>query len=189
MPSNPVIILTELDRLLTQPVELTIFGASALNLGFSGGVGEKTRDVDLVIPSEDIPTIDANMDFWEAKKQLNENLEHQGLYIYHVFEDHQIILTEDWASKRVPLFLPMLEKITAFRPSTEDLLLSKMMRSDGEDKEHMRFLLKEGNFSDEFILNLFKRAKIPDMQEIKDIFSSLKDWIRSENDRLNINRS
>ena len=57
MPSNPIIILTELNRLLTQRVELNIFGASALNLGYSGNIGEKTRDVDLIIPAEDAPKI------------------------------------------------------------------------------------------------------------------------------------
>jgi len=189
MPSNPVIILTEFDRLLTQPVELNIFGASALNLGYSGDLGEKTRDVDLIIPKEDIPAIEANVEFWEAKEQLNKNLGSQGLYISHIFEYHQIILTEDWVEKRVPIRLPMLEHIKAFRPSTEDLLLTKMMRGDTEDKKHINFLLREGRFSNEFLLQLYERAQLPDIQEIREIFSSLKDWVRSENDRIQIHRS
>ncbi len=109
--------------------------------------------------------------------------------ISHIFEYHQIILTEDWVEKRVPIRLPMLEHIKAFRPSTEDLLLTKMMRGDTEDKKHINFLLREGRFSDEFLLQLYERAQLPDIQEIREIFSSLKDWVRSENDRIQIHRS
>lgn len=184
MPSNPIIILTELNRLLNQQVELNIFGASALNLGFSGNIGEKTRDVDLIIPAEDVPKVEANMDFWDAKERLNRNLEEQDLYISHVFEDRQIILTKDWVSRRVPIHLPLLDRITAFRPSTEDLLLSKMMRNDAEDKHHITFLLQQGGFSDGFLQDLFNRADIPDIQEIRDIFSALQGWVRAENNRL-----
>jgi len=183
MPSNPEIILNELNLLLSKPVELTIFGASALNLGFPGNLGEQTRDVDLIIPAKDAPKIGANMDFWNAQVELNRRLEPDGLYMTHIFDDRQVILTKEWADARVPIDLPICDKIIAYRPSTSDLILTKMMRNDTEDKEHISFLLKQEEFTDERLFALFNDAVLPNEPIIRDIFSSMKNWVRAENDR------
>jgi hypothetical protein len=184
MSSNPEIILNELNLLLSKPFELTIFGASALNLGFPGNMGELTRDVDLVIPAKDAPEIDVNEDFWKAQVELNKRLEPDGLYMTHIFNDHQVVLTKEWVRARVSVDLPTCDKIIAFRPSTSDLILTKMMRNDMEDKEHISFLLKQEEFTDERLLTLFSNAVLPDEPIIRDIFSSMKNWVRAENDRL-----
>jgi hypothetical protein len=183
MRSNPEIILLELDRLLQKPVELTIFGSSALNLAYPGDVGELTRDIDLIIPAHDIPRVNENMDFWEAQTALNERLKPAGLYMTHIFEDHQVILTKDWVRNRVPIAVPFCSKVSAFRPSTGDLILTKMMRNDSEDKEHVSFLLRQEAFSDAQLCELFKSALVPDVPEIATAFLNMKNWVRFENDR------
>ena len=50
--NNPLRILQTLDRHLTQPAELTIFGRAALALGFcdSPPVVATTHDVDAILP-------------------------------------------------------------------------------------------------------------------------------------------
>ena len=81
--SNPQRILRTLDRYLSAPAELTIFGRAALALGFPNGPRDfaATRDVDAILPLQWLAAADENIDFWEAQQKTNEELASSGLCI------------------------------------------------------------------------------------------------------------
>lgn len=56
----------------------------------------------------------------------------------HLFQEEQIILSPDWSDKTILLELG-LNHIQVSRPSTLDLILTKMMRGDKYDLEEIGF--------------------------------------------------
>jgi len=96
--NNPLHILQTLDRHLTVPMELTLFGRAALALGYAGSpaVFATTRDVDAILPLSWLEAADENRDFWQAQQRTNEELEPKGLYLTHLFREVEVILTPDW---------------------------------------------------------------------------------------------
>ncbi len=88
--NNPLKILQTFDRHLTRPAELTIFGRSALALGYPNPPGdcEATLDVDGIIP---LSSGEPDEEFWLAQ-QANKELRNRGLYITHLFSELDIIL-------------------------------------------------------------------------------------------------
>jgi hypothetical protein len=117
--NNPLRILHTLDRHLTAPAELTVFGRAALVLGYPGAPScfAATRGVDAILPVQWLAAADGNLDFWQAQQKTNAELEPSGLYITHLFRELEIILTPDWLARRVPLSLG-LARLRVFRPST-----------------------------------------------------------------------
>jgi hypothetical protein len=87
--SNPLRILQTLDRHLTGPAEMTLFGRAALALGFSAAPAEfhNTRDVDAILPLEWLSSPDENIDFWLAQQSTNAELSRDGLYLTHLFRE------------------------------------------------------------------------------------------------------
>lgn len=63
--NNPLRILQTLDRHLTKPAEITIFGRAALALGFpnSPAAFATTHDVDAILPLGWLAAEDQNLDF------------------------------------------------------------------------------------------------------------------------------
>ena len=132
--NNPLHILQTLDRHLTKPAEITVFGRAALVLGFAGSpaVFATTRDVDAILPLAWLEAEDENADFWQAQQKTNAELASSGLYITHLFRELEVILTPDWISRRVRVTLA-LSKLVVFRPAALDLILTKMARGDEND--------------------------------------------------------
>jgi hypothetical protein len=87
--SNPVRILTTLDRHLSLPAEITLFGRSAIALGFSHSPDyyHNTLDVDGILPLDWLEPTDGHQDFWQAVQQTNLELESEGLYLTHLFRE------------------------------------------------------------------------------------------------------
>src|SRR5262249_4750391 len=79
--NNPLRILQTLDRHLTKPAEITLFGRAALALGYSNCPPEfaTTQDVDGILPLPWLAADDENLDFWEAQQKTNAELEPEGL--------------------------------------------------------------------------------------------------------------
>jgi hypothetical protein len=169
--NNPLHILQTLDRHLTQPAEITIFGRAALALGFpnSPAAFATTHDVDAILPLGWLAAEDENMDFWQAQQKTNVELESSGLYITHLFRELEIILTPDWLSRRVRVPLN-LRKLTVFRPAALDLILTKMARGDENDLADIRFLLQQEPPSTAQLQAAFTRARMPDVPEIQELF-------------------
>lgn len=173
--NNPLRILETLDRHLTQPAELTIFGRAALALGFENSplIFTTTQDVDAILPLSWLSAPDENVDFWEAQQKTNAELEPSGLYITHLFRELEIILTPDWLANRVPI-KTSLARLSVLRPATVDLILSKMARGDENDLSDIQFLLQREEMSAVKIQSAFERARVPDVPEIRDLFKSVQ---------------
>jgi hypothetical protein len=166
--NNPLEILRTLDRHLPKLAELTMFGRSALALGFPGSPPDygTTHDVDGIIP---LTTEEPDLDFWTAQQATNADLKNRGLYITHLFSELDVILQSDWQSRRVALQLP-LTKLKVYRPATVDLVLTKMARADDQDLEDIRFLLSQEPISPRELQAAFARARVPDVAEIRELF-------------------
>ena len=177
--NNPLHILQTLDRHLTNPAEITIFGRAALALGFqnSPAAFATTQDVDAILPLAWLADEDKNLDFWEAQQKTNAELESSGLYITHLFRELEIILTPDWLTRRVRVLLD-LGKLTVFRPATLDLILTKMARGDENDLSDIRFLIQQEVISVEQLRTAFNLARVPDVLEIRELFQAAQPKVR-----------
>lgn len=169
--SNPLRILAALDGHLTVPAELTVFGRAALALGFPNALESfhQTRDVDAILSFEWLSAKDENIDFWLAQQQTNTELSEDGLYLTHLFRESEVILLPDWSVHRVKL-RPPFARLKVYRPSTTDLILTKMARGDAQDLEDIRFLLKQEPLSANDLAQAFARARVPDVPEIHELF-------------------
>ena len=169
--NNPLHILQVLDRHLTVPAEITIFGRAALALGYANSPAAfaTTRDVDAILPLSWLAATDENLDFWQAQQATNAELEPEGLYITHLFRELEIILTPDWLTRRVRIFVG-LRSLTVFRPATLDLVLTKMARGDQNDLDDIRFLLRQESITPDQLRAAFARARVPDVPEIRELF-------------------
>ena len=179
MTSNPQRILQVLDGHLRAPFTLYVYGRSALALGYpnSPAAVQGTMDVDAILPAKDILEIEANDDFWRAQELTNRDLDESGLYFTHLFEDRQVILTPDWLNRTVPIELTSLRHLKLHRPSTEDLILTKMMRVDPQDREDIAFLLRQADYDQSKLTHALANAVIPPIKEIGEAFQRNKDWL------------
>jgi hypothetical protein len=71
----------------------------------------------------------------------------------------------------------VLRLLSLYRPATEDLLLTKMMRIDPQDRADIRFLLAQLKPSKEEIEVLLQSARIPDIPEIQKAFDDNSNWL------------
>jgi hypothetical protein len=169
--NNPLKILQALDKELTAPAELTLFGRAAMALGYPGAPAAMgaTSDVDAILPLAWLEAGDAHLDFWQAQQRANTQLAPEGLYFTHLFRESEVILTPDWLKHRVrmPADLP---RLTLFRPSNLDLILTKMARGDENDLADIRFLLQREALTEERLRAGFERARVPDVPEIRELF-------------------
>lgn len=178
--SNPLKILEALDKFLHSPFELIVYGRSALALGYTNPPSDflVTMDVDAILPSKDLQAIEANDDFWEAQEKVNETFADTGLYFTHLFEEKQVILSSGWYDAIVPLNAFGFKWISLKRPSTSDLILTKMMRVDPQDREDMQFLMGQDDFSRTEFNECMKDAVCPNVPEIEDAFKENSEWIK-----------
>jgi hypothetical protein len=169
--NNPLRILQTLNSHLKKPTELTLFGRAALALGFENSppVFATTQDVDAILPLAWLAAEDENLDFWEAQQKTNAELEPDGLYITHLFRELEVILTPDWLSGRAPVPIE-LGTLALFRPSTVDLILTKMARGDENDLADIRFLLQQEKILPDQLRSAFLRARVPEVAEIRELF-------------------
>lgn len=169
--NNPLHILQTLDRHLTQLAELTLFGRAALALGYTGAPAafSATHDVDAILPLAWLAAEDDNADFWLAQQRTNVELQPEGLYLTHLFRELEVILTPDWLKSRVRLG-NSFQRLTLFRPSTLDLILTKMARGDENDLNDIHFLLRQEPMTADVLRAAFNRARVPDVPEIRELF-------------------
>jgi hypothetical protein len=177
--NHPEHILRTLDRHLLAPTRLILYGRAALALGFPQPCAEfhTTLDVDAILPEVEMEAIDADEQFWCAVERTNDELQDSGLYMTHLFTDSQVILRPDWLTMIVPIQFSGLNWLTLFRPATEDLLLTKMMRVDPQDRDDLRFLLQQLDQDRGGLDAVFAEARIPDIPEIRGAFEENSIWI------------
>jgi hypothetical protein len=177
--NHPETILRTLDRHLTRPVQLILYGRAALALGFPSPDPEfeSTMDVDAILPLVRMELIESDDQFWTALDKTNQELEPQGLYITHLFSEDQVILSRGWLDHLVPIELAGLLHLSLFRPSTTDLILTKMMRIDPQDRTDIRFLLQRAEPGFERIFMATEAIHLPDIPEIISAFEGNRKWL------------
>jgi len=170
--SNPLRILSTLDQHLTLPAEITLFGRSALALGYPQAPDHfhNTQDVDGILPLAWLQPPDEHKDFWQAVQRTNNELEPDGLYLTHLFREIDVILQPDWINRRLRIEVG-LRKLAVFRPATIDLILTKMARADEDDLQDIRFLLRQESLTQVQLETAFARARVPEMPEIRELFN------------------
>ncbi len=90
-------------------------------------------------------------------------------YALSRFEESQVILTQEWRMKRVPVKGPWMN-LDLFRLGNEDLFLSKLMRDDPIDRMDAQFIIESGRLTPEQVYNAIKSARIPTVPEIAEQF-------------------
>jgi hypothetical protein len=179
--SNPFKILKTLDSHLEEPIDLVVYGKSAICLLFPED--EKigvTNDLDLIIPETKISVFDKRLDFWDAVEKTNKELEHLGLYLSHIFDEHQIILHPDWFNSKIEIESILFNNLSVFTPNPLDLIITKMMRVDPQDRNDIRFIFEKACIQEKDLLQRIEGAICPDVAEIKDAFFQNVAWFKGE---------
>ena len=167
--NNAERILSELNGALDSAIELTLYGRAAFLLGFPDPPVEfaQSLDVDAVLWLGQAEELANQSNFWEALEVTNRKLEPEGLYMSHLFEESQVILTKEWRERR-----PMIEgswaNLRLYRLSDEDLLLSKMMRDDPQDRQDALHIIRHRGWIRTDLEKILAKAVIPDLQELRD---------------------
>jgi hypothetical protein len=177
--NHPEKILRTLDSHLTRPTRLILYGRAALALGYQAPNFEwfATMDVDAILPMAEMTTIETDDQFWTALELTNSQLEPTGLYITHLFTEDQVILSPTWLDKLEPIELNDLKQLKLFRPSTLDLMLTKMMRIDPQDRADLNYLFHQLGADTSSLSGYLDNAMIPDLEEIKDAFQQNRIWV------------
>lgn len=179
--NNPRKILQELDNQLARPTGLILYGRGALAMAYPDESGwQSTMDVDVIIPSEEESRFDQDEQFWTALELANQQLDADGLYLTHLFLDEQIILSPDWRSRCVPIRETNFKHLSLGRPSTQDLILTKMMRVDPQDREDVLRLLQLDPPHEPDWKTVFQTARVPDSHELRVAFEENKAWFFKE---------
>ena len=147
------------------------FGSAGIRFG-------KTMDVDAILPTVEMEKIEADDQFWKAIELTNKSLVPDGLYISHLFTDKQVALTPDWLSKIVPIEANGFKNLRLFRPSSVDLVLTKMMRNDRQDIEDIRFILAHERVERADIEKAFATVKPHEVRELQQIFVEMQPLVR-----------
>ena len=150
---------------------MTLFGRAALALGYAGAPAafSATQDVDAILPLQWLAAEDDNVDFWLAQQRTNAELQPEGLYLTHLFRELEVILTPDWLKTRVRI-AHSFRWLTLFRPSTLDLILTKMARGDENDLADITFLLRQERITVDALREAVDSARVPEVPEIRELF-------------------
>lgn len=165
-------ILSALDKRLVKPVELTLYGRAALALGFRNAPSEfaQSKDVDAVLWIGQAAELMEKTNFWDAVKQVNDEYRNQELYISHLFEETQVILTPDWKRQRVGI-PGRWKNLRVYRLGNADLFLSKLMRNDPQDLADANFVVEAARWNENEVADIISSARIPDISEIREQFA------------------
>ncbi len=169
--NHALAILEALDQRLNGPVELSLYGRAALQLGFPDPPADcaVSHDVDAVFWTGQAEALASSSNFWEAVEAVNHELAERGLYISHFFQEDQVVLTPEWRTQRQPI-VGAWQHLNLYRLGNGDLLLSKLMRDDPIDHADACFIASRAGFSAEDVHRLLGQARVPDIPEIAEHF-------------------
>lgn len=93
----------------------------------------------------------------------------------HLSEAKDVLLRGEWEKHLVPITSLPLQWIRLFRPSTLDLILTKMMRGDdAQDMQDIAFLTEQEKITSDQLEDAFADAVIPNLVEYRDAFNLAK---------------
>lgn len=169
--TNAQRILASLDAKLNSPVEMTLYGRAALQLGFAEPPQEYalSRDLDAVLWLGQAQELAETTNFWQAIEQVNRELADQQLYVSHFFEEDQVVLTPEWRACRVWITGPW-RRLKVSRLGNIDLFLSKLMRDDPIDIADAKFIAQRAGFDQRTMREAIRQARVPAVPEIQEQF-------------------
>jgi len=174
---NATIILQSLDSHLDHELSLVLYGRAALNLGFDNAPPETahSKDVDCIIPLSSLEDMRRDLQFWDAQEATNDQLRPRGLYITHLFRADEVFLRASWEKDIVPILRPRLKWLRLSRPSTLDLVLSKMMRGDDpQDMADAKFMIEHDKITREQLEDAFAVMNPVELVELRDAFAKAR---------------
>jgi len=123
-------------------VELTLYGRAAFILGFEDAPKEfaRSKDIDAVLWVGQADELARTTNFWEAVEEVNREFRDQELYISHLFEEDQVVLTREWRQQRSRVN-GSWNKLMVYRLGDADLFLSRLMRNDPQDIADASFVV------------------------------------------------
>ena len=169
--NNAKRILSALDAKLNKTVELTLYGRAAFVLGFKDAPKEfaQSKDIDAILWIGQAEELARTTNFWEAVQQVNRDFRDQELYISHLFEEDQVILTSEWKDQRIRID-GLWQNLNVYRLGDVDLFLSKLMRDDPQDIADAKFVVKQAGWDQNTIAHIIKLARVPDISDIREQF-------------------
>lgn len=170
MESGPALILRTLDKHLTGPGRIRLFGGAALILGY--GRARQTEDADLLLDDAECVTLIEDAGFSEAVEATNAELNPLGLYLTHIFGPEQEILAPGWRERCCELALEQLVRLRVSVLSPLDLALTKLGRGDEGDLDDIRFLLETHQLGAEELRRGLESAVVP--PELSEVFIGSK---------------
>lgn len=170
MESGPALILTTLDRHLTAPGEVRLFGGAALILGYGGA--RQTEDADLLLDDAECRALIDGAGFSEAVEATNLELNPRGLYLTHIFGPEQEILAPGWRERCRRVRIAGLVRLSVSVLGAVDLALTKLGRGDEGDFEDIRFLLETGQLDAVTLRPALDQAQVPEV--LAEIFAGTK---------------
>lgn len=174
---NPSVILDAVDRRLNHAVDLVLYGRAALWLGFESAPPEaaKTLDVDAIISVAQADELAVDSQFWDSVEAANCELAGQGLYITHLFSERDVFLRAEWRRNVVAVNRPALRYLKLFRPSTIDLVLTKMMRgADPQDMADAKFMIEHDKITRAQLEAAFAVMNPIELVELRDAFAKAR---------------
>ena len=170
MESGPALILRTLDRHLSGPGHIRLFGGAAFVLGY--GRSRTTDDADLLLDDRECQALIDEAGFSEAIESTNRELEPRGLYLAHVFGPEQQVLSPGWreACRLIPLNGLSLLRVSCLGPV--DLALTKMGRADDADLADIEFLIQTRQLEAEALRRAIEVAAAP--PEYAEIFATAR---------------
>ncbi len=169
---NAEIILAALDAKLDQPAELTLFGRAAFALSYGNAPEEfaRSKDIDAVLWLGQAEELLQTTNFWDAVAEVNQEFRDQELYISHLFEETQVVLTPEWREQRVRID-GSWARLEVYRLGDADLFLSKLMRLDPQDLADARFGIEQAGWNPRKVSDIIVSARVPDIPEIREQFA------------------
>jgi hypothetical protein len=169
--SGPALILRTLDRHLTGPGLVRLFGGAALVLAY--GRQRQTEDADLLLDDSECRALIDTASFSEAVEATNAELNPRGLYLTHIFGPEQEILSPGWRERCRRVNLPGLARLELQALGPVDLALTKLGRGDEGDFEDLRFLLETGQLNPKELRQALEVALVPEV--LAEVFAVAKD--------------
>jgi hypothetical protein len=170
MESGPALILRCLDRHLTGPGMVRLFGGAALILCY--GRARQTEDADLLLDDAECRALIDGASFGEALEAANAELNPQGLYLTHIFGPEQEILAPGWRERCRRVAIPGLRRLDVWSLGPLDLALTKLGRGDEGDLDDLRFLLETNQLSADELRAGMEQALVPD--ELREVFAGAR---------------
>lgn len=167
MAGEAIRILRELDGRLSQRCTLRIIGGASLILAY--GFDRATEDVDMILDDSEFQFLVDECNWEHAIEETNRILDSSGLYISHIWDPTQQILTPQWRESCKPIELIQFKNIQLTTIAPIDIAISKLARFDAGDVADVEYLFMNNWLKAREIESAISTAQVPPI--LREVFS------------------